>query len=434
VNTIPNEPTSLLFTAFEPSGDDHASAVIAELKRRYPTLPIYAWGGPKMARAGATIIERTGDDAVVGLPGVQKIIQHHQLNDRVKDWLRTHPTAALVPVDSPAANFPLCKYARSMGIQVVHLVAPQIWAWGRWRIHKLRASTNIVLCILPFEEPFFNSRGVPAKFIGHPLFDTPLDLPKIDARLERHFASSNGEWIGHAASPDTVSPGSASPVPAAGSKLSLFPGSRPSEIKKNFPLLLAAFRALQAEFPTIRGVVAAVNHDVAAHLKTTAATLGGWPDRLGLIVSDTEAAIRWCDLALVKSGTTTLQIARQRKPMVVFYKISRAFYNGIVRWLVSTKFYTLPNALAHRQIVPELVPHFGDHEPIVAHARALLRDPEAARRQQEELGRICEGFSQRHAAKSAADEIARITGLGPRMESHEPSSAAALTGSPRDTR
>jgi lipid-A-disaccharide synthase len=393
------ERPSLLFTAFEPSGDDHASAVIAELKRRYPDLAIYAWGGPKMARAGATIIERTGDDAVMGLPGVQKIIQHHQLNDRVKDWLRTHPTAVLVPVDSPAANFPLCKYARSMGIQVVHLVAPQIWAWGRWRIHKLRACTNLVLCILPFEEPFFRKRRVPARFIGHPLFDSPLDFSRVDARLERHINSMGSDA--------SIYRGDASHGP----KIALFPGSRPAELKKNFPLLLASFCDLQREFPGLRGMVAAVNHEVAAHLKLAAAALGGWPDRLGMIVSDTESAIRWCDVALVKSGTTTLQIARQRKPMVVFYKIGRAFYHGLARWLISTKFFTLPNALAHREIVPELVPLRGGHGPIVAEARVLLRDPNAIERQREELGRVCEMFEHRHASSAAADEIARVTGL-----------------------
>ena len=111
----------VLFTAFEPSGDDHASVVIAELRRRHPALPIYAWGGPKMQAAGATIVERTGDDAVMGMPGLKKIHEHTQINARIDRWLATNRVALHVPVDSPAANFPICKIARKHGVRVVHL-------------------------------------------------------------------------------------------------------------------------------------------------------------------------------------------------------------------------------------------------------------------------------------------------------------------------
>ena len=94
----------MLFTSFEPSGDDHASIVIAELKRRHPDLPIYAWGGPKMEKAGATIVERTGHDAVMGLPGIGKIIEHIRINRRIEEWLDRNRVAAHIPVDSPDAG------------------------------------------------------------------------------------------------------------------------------------------------------------------------------------------------------------------------------------------------------------------------------------------------------------------------------------------
>ncbi len=392
---------TILFTAFEPSGDDHASAVIAELKRRDPSLAIFAWGGPKMAKAGATIVERTGDDAVVGIPGLKKIRQHQQLNERVEDWMRTNPVSVFVPVDSPGANFPLAKYARAMGITVVHLVAPQIWAWGRWRIHKLRARTDLVLCVLPFEEPFFRKRNVPAVFIGHPLFDRPLDLGAIDARVRALEASWHAGSNGSTASSETGS----GTVP----KVALMPGSRPAELKRNLPVLLEAFATLQREFPGLRGVVAAVHAEGARALRERAdRELGGWPKDLQIVAGDTEAVIRWCDLALVKSGTTTLQIARQHRPMVIFYRPSRALYHGFVRWIVSTKFFTLPNALAHREIVTELVPNFAGAGPIVEAARALLASPEAAQRQREELARVCAQFQDRSAAVAAADQILRM--------------------------
>lgn len=379
----------LLFTAFEPSGDDHASAVIAELKHRHPDLPIYAWGGPKMERAGATIVEPTGHDAVMGMPGWRKIREHTFINERIDGWMREYRPIAHIPVDSPAANFPICKAAKARGIKVIHLVAPQIWAWGRWRIRKLRRLTDMVLCLLPFEEGFFLNRGVAARFIGHPLFDAPLNTAELDARAAR------------------LGPGSP--------RLAMMPGSRPKELEGSWPLLLDAFRALKQAFPAARAVVAATTPTVQRDLESRAVQLGGLPEGMSIIAGDADAVIRWCDLALVKSGTITLQIARQTKPMVTFYKStsSRVVYRSVRLVAVSTKYFTLPNILAHREIVPELVPHFGGAEEIVAAALNLLQSPEKMEEQREELARIVEMFRGRDASKGAADAIEEVAGLVP---------------------
>ena len=177
------EPPGVLFTAFEPSGDDHAALVIRELRRRHANLPIFAWGGPKMRRAGAEIIAETGADAVMGVPGLAKIREHQRINRDIARWMDNNPGVSVhVPVDSPAANFPVCAMAKKRGIKVVHLVAPQVWAWGSWRVAKLRRLTDLVLCVLPFEEAYFADHDVPARFIGHPLFDEPLDLASLDDR------------------------------------------------------------------------------------------------------------------------------------------------------------------------------------------------------------------------------------------------------------
>ncbi|MBX9737165.1 MAG: hypothetical protein K2X32_09590, partial [Phycisphaerales bacterium] len=103
--------SGILFTAFEPSGDDHASVVIAELRRRWPALPIYAWGGRKMEAAGATIIERTGEHAVMGVPGISKVLEHVRINRRIEEWLDHNKVALHIPVDSPDANFSICAMA-----------------------------------------------------------------------------------------------------------------------------------------------------------------------------------------------------------------------------------------------------------------------------------------------------------------------------------
>jgi len=378
---------ALLFTAFEPSGDDHAAAVVAELRRRHPDLPIYGWGGPKMERAGATIIERTGHDAVMGMPGLAKILEHKRINGRIRRWLDQNPVAVHIPVDSPAANFPICKMTKARGIRVVHLVAPQIWAWGPWRIKKLRRLTDLVLCLLPFEEAWFLTRGVRAKFIGHPLFDHPLDEADLDRRA--------------AALPREGTP-----------KLALMPGSRPAELSSSLPVLLDAFRRLQQITPGIRGVVAATKPEVAAALRARAESLGGWPEGLEVLAGDTDAVVRWCDYALVVSGTVTLQVAKQRRPMVTFYRPNRLMYLAVIRWIVSTPHFTLPNLIAEKRIVPELIPYFDrDGEELAMAIVRLMRQPGAAEDQREELGKVVKRLEGRSAAAAAADAIEEMAGI-----------------------
>lgn len=379
---------ALLFTAFEPSGDDHASAVIAELRRRYPDLPMYAWGGPKMERAGATLIERTGDEAVMGVPGLKKIIEHHNINARIDAWLRTHPVAVHLPVDAPSANTPICEIARRHGCKVVHIVAPQIWAWGRWRIHKLRRITDLVLCMFPFEEVFFHRRRVPAEFIGHFLFDKPLDEHALDARAAHYMG-------GHP-------------------RIAMMPGSRPTELERNLPILLDAFNALKRRHPGASGIMAATSEAVAQRLRSMAQrTHAHWPDSIAIRVQETDAIIRWCDIALVKSGTVTLQVAKQNKPMVVFYKKSNPLFFLLARTMLSTKLFSLPNVIARRRIVPEFIPHFGGAAPIVNAADELLTDPAAADRQRRDLAAVVGPLDHGGAARHAADTIEKIAGIVP---------------------
>lgn len=379
--------SGLLFTAFEPSGDDHASAVIAELRRRHPGLPIYAWGGPKMERAGATIIERTGDDAVMGLPGIEKIREHRRINERIEAWLQGARVSVHVPVDSPAANFPICAIAKRRGLKVVHLVAPQVWAWASWRVRKLRRLTDLVLCLLPFEEEWFRRHRVPAKFIGHPLFDEPLDLEALDRRAEM--------------------------LPKGSPRVALMPGSRPAELAKNFPVLLEAFRRLRAQRPGLVGVVAATRPEVEQQLRGMAGSAGGWPDGLHSLSGKTDVVVRWCEMALVVSGTVTMQIAKQQKPMVIVYKSNPVVCFLLGSWLVSTRMFTLPNLIAGRRIVPELIPYFGRGKELADEAAKLLEDPRAAETQRRELAAVVEKFRSSHAASAAADAIEAVAGVAP---------------------
>lgn len=335
-----------------------------------------------MEKAGATIIRRTGEDAVMGVPGLAKIREHQKINADVDRWLAANPVAVHVPVDSPAANFPLCEISKKHGIKVVHLVAPQIWAWGRWRIHKLRRRTDMVLCLLPFEQRFFERRDVPAKFIGHVLFDKPIDKADL-ARRALPF-------------------GDGSP------KIAMMPGSRPDELHRHFPVLLEAFAAIRRAHPGARGVVAATNPNVANLLKDLARLEGGWPDGLTIAVQETDAIIQWCDLALVKSGTITLQVTRQLKPMVVFYKKANPLFFLLVRAILSTRLFSLPNVIASKRIVPEFIPHWGGGEPIAEEALKILGSRDRQEEQINSLRNIVAQFQGFHAAELAADAIEAV--------------------------
>lgn len=384
---VPNAPESpvLFFTAFEPSGDDHASAVIRELRTRHPDLAIHAWGGPKMAAAGAEIIRDTGDDAVMGLPGPGKINRHLSYNRKIGRWLDANKVTVHIPVDSPAANFPICKLTRKHGIKIVHLVAPQIWAWAGWRIRKLRRLTDHVLCLLPFEEKWFESRGVKATFIGHPVFDEPLQLDDAAGQKDS--------------------------LPEGEPRVALMPGSRPSEVKRNFPLLLEAFRQLKLRSPGLAGVVAATNDHVADNLQAIANRQGGWPADLGMIVGGVDIATRWCDVALAVSGTVTLHITKQHRPMVVVYRLNPFTYNLVARWVINTEHFALPNLIANRRIVPEFVPYFGGPDRLVREAARLIESPEARRGQEMSLREVARCFEGKTAAIAAADAIEKEAGL-----------------------
>jgi lipid-A-disaccharide synthase len=381
-------PGAILFTGFEPSGDDHASIIIAELKRRHPDLPIYAWGGPKMEKAGAIIVERTGESAVMGIPGVGKIVEHLRINKRIGAWMDKNKLAMHIPVDSPDANFPICAMARERGAKVVHMVAPQLWAWREGRIRKLRRLTNMVLCILPFEEAWFTSRNVPAKFIGHPLFNEPLDVETLDAK--------------------------AAELPQGSPRIAFMPGSRPSEIARSFPPMLDAYRRLKLDFPQLSVVMALTKPAVEQRLRAMAKELGGWPEGLTCVIGDTDLVVRWCEMAVVASGTVTLQVAKQLKPMVTFYRFGKslrvpyALFGGM---LFKTRYFTLPNLIAGRKVVPELVPYFGDGHALVVACYRIMRQPGYADDQRAGLKEIVDQLSTKRAGASAADEIERLLGL-----------------------
>ena len=361
-----------------------AAETITAMRRQAPELKVYALGGPKMEAAGAELLESTTHHGSMFFGPVTQAWTHHRRVRRPGRWLAEHPVAAVVPVDSPAANWSTCRAVRRIqpAARIVHLVAPQLWAWASWRIRRLRRLTDHVLCLLPFEQRWLAARGVRATFVGHPAFE----LPRRRA--------------------DDLVDG----LPASHPRLALLPGSRTAEITRNWPTMVEAFGRLKMVHPDLHGVVAALDERTAVLIRDhpAAPRPGDWPQDLTLVTGRSEAVQDWCDLALVTSGTATLQLAARLKPMVVIFNMDRLTV-FVARWVVRTRTFTLPNLVSEwaglGRAVPELVPHHGEVDPVVQHLEAVLTNPDTARKQQEMLAEVAARFTDRRFTDDAAGQL-----------------------------
>ncbi|MCH8823459.1 MAG: hypothetical protein IH984_08110 [Planctomycetes bacterium] len=380
--SVSQPPPAILFTAFEPSGDAHAAPVIRELRRVAPKLQIYAWGGPLMQQAGAELVQETVEAGAMGISGLKRASEIRRERKRIKEWASHHRVLAHVPVDSPAANFPIVKVMRRTGAKIIHLVAPQLWAWGSWRKGKLRRNTDLVLCLLPFEEQWFNDRNIPAKFIGHPSISDEIDSAAL--RKQTHG------------------------LPQGAPRVAIFPGSRVHEVRANIKLLISVFTELQGRNSGMGGVIVAANPKLARLLRKK---INIFPNGLHMITGEAKSVIAWCDIALAVSGTITLDLTAQRKPMIGIYK------TGLISWLCAkvllrTRYRLLPNIIADREIVPEFVPYIGGPFPIVKHAARYMHDSKHGAIQSEELHRVCLRFANHRPAQEAAKHILDVIKSG----------------------
>lgn len=371
----------VLLTAFEPSGDAHAAPVVAELHRRRPDLRICAWGGPRMEAAGAEIVERTSDDGVMGFAGVLKAFEMKRTIDRIDRWAARNPVSLHLPVDSPSANFPICKRLRERGTRTIHLIAPKVWAWGHSRVRKLQRWSDHVLCILPFEPAWFGERGVEGTFIGHPVVAKPIDDDAIKADRDR--------------------------LPEGDPRILVLPGSRSGEIAANLPAQLQTFAAVRSRFPNAQAVILAASERIEGRIRDAIArSFGETPPEVTIERGILEASIAWADLAFATSGTVSLDLTRQACPMIGSYAIPR-WQMWIANTFVRTPFKLLPNIVAEEMVVPEFVPYRAGRgaRPIIEAALPMLEDRTRLDAMRERLVEIRAMFDGVDPGEAAADTI-----------------------------
>lgn len=266
--------------------------------------------------------------------------------------LRRYPFDTAVLIDSPMLHLPLAQRAQAVGVPVLYYIAPQLWAWGERRVHKLRNRVDRLAVILPFEQEYFRERGVNATYVGHPLVDGLAERP-ADHEVVMAMRSRGHPVIG------------------------LFPGSRKHVVAEVFRGQLEVAGAILAAMPQAALGVSVANQQVAPII---ARLLEGSRLPIRSYTDHHRELIESADLALVASGTTTLEVAFHLTPMIVMYNASRVFYHLVGRWLVHAPHLSLPNILAGREIVPEFMPYYISTAPIARVAIDLLQDDEARRK------------------------------------------------------
>lgn len=360
----------IMVSAGEPSGDQRGAEVLSRLKGMAgEEVEAFGMGGTMLLEAGMELYRSMSDYAVMGFGEIARSVgKFLRLQADLLELCREREPDIALLVDFPGFNMRLGKRLRKAGIPVVHYVAPQMWAWGGWRVGRLRRSTDLLLTLFSFEEEFFSSRGVNTVFTGHPLKD----------RISR-----NTEY---------------------GDALGLLPGSRAQEVKKLLPPMIHAFKTLRDLGVAKRAMLA-----VSDHLpRETYDEATGIP---GLeLVQGTRSVLENSRAALVCSGTATLESSLHGVPFVVCYRTGKLNYL-LARILVSgVDRIGMANIVAGSDVAPELIQHRATSGNMVRKLTPLFENDAAWKKARESLERVRAALGTGDPAGNAAREIIRFAG------------------------
>ena len=382
---------SLMIVAGERSGDMLGSELARALRERLEDLQLFGCGGDAMRQAGVDTVVDAHRLAMMGITEVMGGLPraYRALQTLVGEAERRRPRLAVL-IDFPDFNLRLAKRLKQRGFRVVYFVSPQVWAWRRGRLRQLKARIEKMLCIFDFEEDIYRQAGVPVAYVGHPLVD--LVRPKLTR--EEFFARAGLE--------------------STRTTVALLPGSRQKEVAGILPIMLKAAGRISLNRSAQFVVAAAPTVDAGWVEKTLLEPYAG---RLTVRVAThaTYDALRHCDVAIVASGTATLEAALLERPMVVVYRLSRLTYR-IGRLLVKVPFYSMVNILAGKPLVPELIQSEFTPSGVAAQVEYLLDHPEAREEMAKGLRavkkRLGPGGAVGRAAAAVVELGFRIQGSG----------------------
>jgi lipid-A-disaccharide synthase len=364
----------------EPSGDVYAGALAAEIKRMEPDTTIVGFGGDRLRQAGGSLVHHFSGLSVTGLTEAIRVLPRAWgiYRDLVRTARRERPDV-FVAIDFPDFNFVLARAVHKLRIPIVYYISPQLWAWRRGRMRTMKRIVDRVLVIFPFEAPFYEEAGVPVTFVGHPLVEMTPGGPPRDA-----FARAHG-------------------CDPARPLVALLPGSRRNELRTILPDLVRAAGLIAARLPDAQFIVAR-----APHLSDEAfAPLAGWPAnaKRPIVLDDAaDEVLANADVAIVASGTATVQAAIHGCPMVVVYRLAPLTYR-FGKPFVHVDTYAMANLVAGRRIVPELIQESFTAEAVAAEALRVLTDPAHATRVRADLAQVRARLGAPGASRRAAEEV-----------------------------
>ncbi|MCK9228200.1 MAG: lipid-A-disaccharide synthase [Syntrophorhabdaceae bacterium] len=324
---MPHINKKIFISTGELSGEVHACHLV-ECIRKTGHFSVSAMGSDRLAALGVEIVRDYRDISVTGLSEVlSHMLQIRRAFDDVKAYIRTDRPDLVVLVDFPGFNMRIARFARSLGIPVIYFIPPQVWAWKKDRLKKIKKYVNEVICILPFERELYFREGIVSTYVGHPFAHT------VKPTLSRE------EFLKSINQP-------------SGPLLTIMPGSRRNEITRHIPVLSEIVTKIRHERPDI-AIVMPVAESI--HEAEFASFLEGIPGIIP-IKGGAYDALAYCDAAIIASGSATLEAALLKAPTVIIYRISWLSYY-IARMIVSVRFIGLPNIIAGKEVFPEYVQH-----------------------------------------------------------------------------
>lgn len=363
--------------AGEASGDLLGSHLIKALKKYRPDIEFVGIAGPKMQAAGAVSLfpmER------LAVRGYFEVLRHLFGILRIRRQLLAHfrknPPDLFIGIDAPDFNLGLERQLKRLGIKTVHYVSPSIWAWRRGRMRKIRRAVSHVLALFPFEAPLYEKAGVPATYVGHPLADMlPLDSDREAAQRELK-------------------------LPTDKLVIALLPGSRQSELDYMADLFVRTAQQIQEQIPDVVFLVPVVSQETRWKFQAAIVRHGAGSLPLQMLFGHAHLAMQAADAVIVASGTATLEAALLKRPMVITYRMSALSWQ-ILRHMNYLPYVGLPNILAGKLVVPELLQGEATPEKLTETVLLLANDKAAIARIQEEFTALHHLLRQNTEEKAA---------------------------------
>lgn len=363
--------------AGEASGDLHAANLIAEIKKKDPQAEFRAWGGDLMRKQGVTMVKHYRHTAFMGF--VEVAVNLRKILSNIKeckaDLLRYQPDLVIL-VDYPGFNLRIAKFAHREKMKVCYYISPQVWAWKRHRVYKIKKYVDQMLVILPFEEQFYKDYGVNATFVGHPLLD---EMAKLGSTSRLAFIHKNN-------------------LSEKREIIALLPGSRKQEVERMLETMLKVI----PHFPQYQFVIAGVS---SLDENLYQSMIGDKDVRL--VKNQTYELLQNSSAALVTSGTATLEAALLAVPEVVCYKANSLSYR-IARRLIKVKYISLVNLIMDRDVVKELIQNDFTEENLVEELKKLLQNAKKQRQLLEDLDSLRNRLGNEGASEKAAEAVVKM--------------------------